>query len=86
MRQIERVTQFMDCLFHESLPKQVTVSRQSIKFLAQAIVGDHASRTAHLCLTEDKRENGDVKIGSRDAKNPPRIGCDELAQLRQDLA
>src|ERR1700675_4948723 len=60
--EVESVADFMDGLFDETSRQQFGVSRQAIKFLRQAMKGNHGARAAHLRLAKDKRENRNVEI------------------------
>ncbi len=71
VREIDGMSDLVNGFLDEAVEQEIGVWRKSVKLLAQAMEGDDGARTSHLGFAEDKRQNGDVKIGGRDAEHAP---------------
>ena len=69
MGERQRVAQFVDRLFQKPFPQNRRIRGQAIKFLAQAVKGDHGARPVQLRLAKNKRQDRNVQIDSSDPEN-----------------
>src|SRR5271165_5138070 len=75
----------MNCFFQNALAKYSLVGRKAIKFLTQAVPGEHGAGATHLRLAKNKSKNRNVQINGPDAQDAPRVGGDQTLHTLEDF-